>query len=95
MCQQTIKTVEVSANTSEAMGDTVAVNGATMDRAFFLANLDEARGCSWAPATLRDDHKHCIVCTVAIRQGEAALNDSHRWLCGYCHEQFLVQGRIP
>lgn len=77
------------------MHDTVEVNGATMERGYFEKNLREAEACTWTPTVVSGDHHHCIVCTVAIGDGEPAFNDEHRWLCGHCHSHLIVNKERP
>jgi len=75
--------------------DSVEVNGATMERGFFQDNLAEANACYWTSDVVAADHQHCTICSAAIGRGVAAFNAGHRWLCGSCHERFLVKRDTP
>lgn len=72
------------------MVEYVTVNGARIERSFFDENVGEARSCEWSREQLHEaaDHRHCIVCGIAISRGYA-YRCGHRWLCEYCHETFL------
>ena len=73
--------------------DLIQVNGALMQRAFFVANLAEARAEKWIErgVPVETDHLHCIVCWVALRAIGCGVvrRSGDRVICEHCFNTYL------
>lgn len=73
--------------------DDLVVNGATMSREFFEANLAEAMPLCWVASEAGADttHHHCIVCTASLPSPDDSIvyKVGHRYLCAHCFLQFI------
>ena len=65
------------------------VNGARIERSFLEENISEAKSLRWVKAEFTGEHKHCIVCGIAITDGEH-WKAGNRWMCDYCKERFAI-----
>ena len=79
------------------MDDTewIEINGAKMDRAYFEANIKEAKSALWNPAIIprEADHRHCLVCEIAMSAGNHAFRSSTGWLCKVCFSGYVESGQ--
>jgi hypothetical protein len=80
---------------TETMPEWVLVNGARIERTYLEENLQEARAQEWLVPTDQThyDHRHCMVCTVAIDMGHHSryMTSKAGVLCASCYAQFIVR----
>ena len=74
------------------MTEWVMVNGARVERSFLQANICEARTYAWEKVrwAKAGDHRHCMVCNVALSGNDECYSSSGGWLCTYCFETFVA-----
>jgi hypothetical protein len=75
------------------MTEWITVNGARIDRAYLRDCVAEARTYTWKAArwSQRDDHGHCIVCSVTISGADVCFCSESGWLCTHCFENFVAR----
>lgn len=75
------------------MTEWVVVNGARIEKAYFEANVAEARSLSWTPSTWRQagGHTHCLICGIALDADSGRCYESEGgWACVHCLDAYVV-----
>jgi len=78
------------------MTEWVLVNGARIERTFLEENIAEALKLSWRRVSnwgRSDDHRHCIICNVAVSGTETCYRSPSAWLCDYCYGEYVAAHR--
>ena len=72
----------------------IMINGALMDKEYFEENVREARTYSWVekPMATISNHGHCIVCTIALPNGQSdrVFQCGGLLLCNHCRTNYLA-----
>lgn len=76
------------------MAEWVTVNGARIERSFLQENVSEARAYTWVRMrwTEASDHGHCMVCGVALAEGDDCRRSEGGFICPYCFGEFMRKG---
>lgn len=77
------------------MSTWIEINGAKIEKAFFDANVREAKGYNWGETRASDlsDHVHCMICGVTIDPKSPTTIRAYKskgvHVCAYCYNHFL------
>ncbi len=80
------------------MSTWITVNGARIEKEYFEANLQEAKGYNWNKIDHAkfSQHAHCMICGVTIdpKTPLASLSFKSKggYICCYCYDHFLAKG---
>ena len=73
----------------------ILINGSFIDKKFFEENVTEAKKYFWLekPASVISDHRHCIICMMALpnAQNSNVFVSDNLLLCNHCWANYLSQ----
>lgn len=72
----------------------LSVNGASIERSYLRAMVEDARSVAWSPSECGHEHVHCSVCGLAVTRGSPLLRAGTAYLCPSCHERFVAADPI-